>query len=144
LTATNTPIPTATETPEATATHTAIPAGTSTIPAQGTPAVTRTALATRTVISTRTVVATHTAAATRTIVATRTVLPASPTQHASEDCLTPGQKLWLLVGIFRRYGAQEGTWRYKGRFDVNYDGRIDWKDAKAVIDAPLCRHLWRR
>jgi hypothetical protein len=76
-------------------------------------------------------------------VATRTVVPtktAVPTRTATPECLTLGQKISLLIGIFHHFGKHEGQQGYRARYDLNHDGVIDWEDVRIVIETPRCRH----
>jgi hypothetical protein len=122
-----TPTPEPTDTPEPDPTDTPVPTSTNTPPATSTntPVVTRTAQATRTVQATRTAVVT------RTVVVTAT--------PDDDECFTLGEKLFLILGILKRFGAREGHWRYKELYDLNDDGKINWKDLEIVLETPLCR-----
>ena len=161
--ASETPTPTATNTPAVTETSVATDTSTPTPEASGTAQTTRTVTTTRTVQSTRTVTTTHTpegthtatpsftpghthtAVPTHTVTATRTpqsthTPEATATGEPHDGCLTHRQKIRLLIGILRHYGAEAGERRYVRKFDVNGDGVIDVDDIMLVLDAPSCHH----
>jgi hypothetical protein len=119
---------------QATATPTAVMTRTRTPQATQTARVTRTAEVTRT----RTPQATQTARVTRTAEPTKTVQP-------SPDCMKLSTKIKLIVGIVKRYGAEEGEGKYKSKYDVNEDGVIDVEDLEIVAETPTCRfHKYKK
>ncbi|HYM16619.1 MAG TPA: hypothetical protein VEZ14_13775 [Dehalococcoidia bacterium] len=85
-----------------------------------------------------TCVPTPTSTGTGTATATSTSTPAATPTPA--PCLTQGQKISLIIGIFFRMGAHQGQHRYNARFDVNHDGVIDVNDLLQVLAAPTCGH----
>ena len=134
-TATNTSVPTSTNTPTATATATNTPIVTATKTAV--PTVTKTVQPTKTAQPTKTVQPTKTAQPTKTVQPTKTAQPTSTAEP--EECLTWGRKISLLIGIIKRYGAEEGEKKYKAKYDVNHDGVIDAEDFIQVLETPTCK-----
>jgi hypothetical protein len=56
-------------------------------------------------------------------------------------CLTLNQKIRLVIGILRHFGAHAGSHRYRARYDVNHDGIINIDDLRQVLLTPTCnRH----
>lgn len=130
-TATNTSVPaTATNTPlPATATNTSVPATATNTPLP--PTATNTSVP---------------ATATNTPLpptATPTTAPPTATPTTPPSCLTWGQKISTAINILTRFGSEEGSRRYKARFDLNDDGKINGTDLEIVFAAPLCRHKFR-
>jgi hypothetical protein len=58
--------------------------------------------------------------------------------------MTLGEKLRLVMGIRKYYGTTEGNRYFKGKYDVNDDGRIDWRDLSLVLHAPICRKHYKQ
>lgn len=143
---TATPVPTATHTP----TETATPSPTSTLaPPTGTATATATATPTPTDTATPVPTATHTPTETATPSPTSTSVPPTSTATATSTptatatpqpgvCLPFGQRVSLLIGILRRFGAEEGDRGYRARYDLNGDGVIDGGDASAALNARAC------
>jgi hypothetical protein len=57
-----------------------------------------------------------------------------------QNCLTFDQKIHLLIGIARHFGAHSGTRGYDPEFDVNHDNVIDFADFVQVLHTPTCRN----
>jgi hypothetical protein len=55
-------------------------------------------------------------------------------------CLTFNQKLHLIHGIARHFGARAGSPKYEAAYDVNHDGVINSRDIKLVVHTPTCKH----
>ena len=127
---TQTPAPTNTATATPTATHvpTRTPTRTNTAAPTSTP--TRTASPAPASTSTPSPTATRTATVLPSPTATRTVAP--------QACESAGQKVSLIVGIIRRFGARIGDRRYQPRYDVNHDGVINQLDLQRVFGTPTC------
>jgi hypothetical protein len=77
---------------------------------------------------------------TDTPVATATNTP-PPTATATPPagCLTFGQKLSLAIGILFRFNSEEGDRRFKARYDLNHDNRIDGADLDIVLSMATCK-----
>lgn len=164
LTSTPTATPSATYTPTVTLTFT--PTATNTLTPTRTASNTATATNTPTVTQTATEAPTLTSTATRTPSATispsptpsltpsvtgtptnvevsptrtRTAIP-SPTEPASDHCMTLRQKFTMVIGVLSHLGSHIGQASYALRFDANHDGLIDLRDLVAIIRRPNCGH----
>ncbi|TAK60580.1 MAG: hypothetical protein EPO22_09145 [Dehalococcoidia bacterium] len=63
---------------------------------------------------------------------------ATSTPPPPGQCLKFGQKVELVIGILKRFGAHEGQKKYKAKYDVNHDGVIDAADLLQVANTPTC------
>ncbi len=95
--------------------------------------------------ATPTQTSTSTATATPTPVRTSTASPTatapSPTTTATPpaSCVTPGQRIVLLVGVLIRFGTRAGDLRYVARYDIDRNGRVNIVDIFLVLRLPNCR-----
>jgi hypothetical protein len=71
-------------------------------------------------------------------------VPPTPPSPPTQECLTLGEKIGLAIGIFLRFGAEEGERRYRVTYDVNDDGVINFDDLAEVLLAPTCKKDKRR
>jgi len=146
-TATNTsvPVPTDTSVPGATATNTSVPTSTNT------PGPTETNTAVPTVTNTPTETNTPQPGATNTTVPSATNTSQAPTNTPPAgtatatrtptpggECVPFGQKVSLIIGIVFRMGTQTGDQRFKVRYDLDANGRIDGTDLQIAVNLRTC------
>src|SRR5207248_3258861 len=114
-TETNTAEPTSTNTAAPTSTETAVPTSTNT----SVPAATNTPKNTPPA---------------STATATRTPTPGG-------QCVPPGQKVSVIIGIIFRMGVQSGQPLYQTRYDLNANGRIDVGDLQLALNLVPCHDV---
>lgn len=59
------------------------------------------------------------------------------------ECAPRGQKNSTIVNVAIRLGSEEGQRRYKARYDLNHDGRIDADDMRIALQIPVCQYRER-